>query len=54
MTYAVQFTRYFEDFGFEDCDTKDFNNLADAWNFFASIKDTDRNAQLWQGTTRLH
>lgn len=54
MTFTVQFTRYFEEFGFYDCDTKEFNNLADAWNYFTSIKDTDENAQLWQCTTRLH
>jgi len=52
MKYKVQFTRYYEEFGFDDVDTKEFDNLKDAWNFYNSIKD-DRNVQLWEGKDRI-
>lgn len=62
MIYTVQFTRYFEEFGFNDCDKKDFDNLKDAWAFYNEKKENkdDRYVQLWvkkEGEaygTRLH
>lgn len=53
MTFTVWFTRIF-DGEYEGADTKEFSNLNDAWNYYLSIKDTDRNAQLWAGNDRLH
>ncbi len=51
--FTVWFTRNF-DKEYEGADSKEFNNLKDAWNFYIGIKDTDRNAQLWEGENRLH
>ena len=53
MTYTVQFTRYFEEFGFEDCDTKEFDNLKEASAFYQE-NINDVNVQLWAGKDRLH
>lgn len=53
MTYKVQYTRYFEEFGFEDCDTKEFDNLKSAWVFYQE-NINDKNVQLWAGEVRLH
>lgn len=50
--YKVQFTRYFEEFGLEDCDTMEFDNLKEASLFYELHKD-DSNVQLWVGTDRL-
>lgn len=34
MKVVVEFTRYFEEFGFEDFDTKEFATLNEANDFF--------------------
>lgn len=34
MKFVVEFTRYFEEFGCEDFDTKEFETLNEANNFF--------------------
>lgn len=34
MKVAVEFIRYFEELGFDDFDTKEFETLKDANNFF--------------------
>lgn len=34
MKVEVEFIRYFEELGFEDYDTKEFNSLNDANEFF--------------------
>lgn len=52
MTYKVQFTRYFEEFGFEDCDTREFDNIKDA-NDFYNKHEGDSNLQLWAGKDRI-
>ena len=55
MTFRVWFTGIFETEGieYEGADTKEFDNLKDAWNFYFSIKDTDRNAALYAGKDRI-
>lgn len=53
MKYTVQFTRYFEEFDFEDCDTKEFDNVKDANDFFNSINDDDNNKKLFAGRDRI-
>lgn len=54
-TVIVQFTRYFEEFGFEDCDTKEFDNLKDAYQLYCEIEETkeDRFLQLWFNGDRI-
>ncbi len=54
MTFTVQFTRFFEEFGCEDVDTKEFDNLKDAWNYYITIKDSDSNAKLYAGKDRIN
>jgi len=53
MKYKVQFTRYFEEFGFNDCDTKEFDNIKDANNFYNAISKDDKARQLWAGNDCL-
>lgn len=53
MTFTVWYTKIFDE-EYEGADIKEFNNLKDAWNYYSSIKDTDRNAQLWAGKSRIH
>lgn len=43
----VSFKRYFEEFGFDDYDSKDFDCLNDGFNFYNSIKDKYEDVQLW-------
>ncbi len=56
MTFKVYYTRTYVESGdvYEGADFIEFNALSDAWNYYASIKDTDHNAQLWAGENRLH
>lgn len=56
MIFKVWYTRIFDedDCPYEGADFIEFNSLSDAWNYYLSIKDTDRNAQLWAGNDRLH
>ena len=53
MTYKVQFTRYFEEFGCTDVDTAEFDNLKDAYNFYLENID-DEHVQLWEGNNRIN
>lgn len=53
MTFTVWYTKIFDE-EYEGADIKEFNNLKDAWNYYSSIKDTGRNAQLWAGKSRIH
>lgn len=53
MIFKVQYTKYFEEFGWEDVDTKEFDNLKDAWAFYLE-NINDKNVQLWAGKDRLH
>lgn len=46
MTYKVQYTRFFEEFGWEDVDTKEFDNLQEANDFYNNNLDDD-NIQMW-------
>lgn len=56
MTFKVYCTRTYVESGdvYEGADFIEFNALSDAWNYYASIKNTDHNAQLWAGENRLH
>ena len=53
MKYKVQFTRYFEEFDLYDCDTKEFDNLKEANEFFNSVSDDDENKKLFAGKDRI-
>ena len=54
MKYFVQFMRFFEEFGFEDADTKEFEALSDAWNFCqAKQAEGVKGVELWQITGDL-
>lgn len=46
MKYMVQFTRYFEEFGWEDVDTKEFDNIKDAYDFYSEKKEKDNQPDL--------
>lgn len=53
MVITVQFTRYFEELGFEDCDTKEFDNIKEANDFFNTIDDKDKGKKLFVGKDRI-
>ena len=50
--YKVQYTRFFEEFGCEDVDTTEFDNLSDAYEFYEEKKNDER-VQLWCNNDRL-
>ena len=52
MTYTVQFTRYFEEFGCEDVDTKEFDTLKEANDFYEEHLN-DKNLKLYAGKDRI-
>lgn len=52
MLYTVQFTRFFAEFGWEDVDTMEFDNLKDA-NDFYEIHKNDENVKLFVGKDRI-
>lgn len=50
MTFTVFYTRYFEEYSWYDPDTKEFDNLKDAWAFYNEMKNEnpeDRNLALY-------
>ena len=53
MKFTVQFTRYFEEFDIEDCDTKEFDTLKEANDFYNSISDNDRNKKIFCEKDRI-
>ncbi len=52
MIFIVQYTRYFKEFGCEDVDTKEFDNLKEANDFYNEHQD-DKNVMLFVGKDRL-
>ena len=51
MKIMVEYLRYFEEFGWEDFDTVEFNNIKDANNFYNNITSTDK--RIWVGEDRI-
>ena len=51
MKIMVEYLRYFEEFGCEDFDTVEFNNIKDANNFYNNITSTDK--RIWVGEDRM-
>ena len=51
MKIMVEYLRYFEEFGWEDFDTVEFNNIKDANNFYNNITSTDK--RIWVGEYRI-
>lgn len=50
MTFTVFYTRYFGKYGWYDPDTKEFDSLTEAWNFYNEMKTenpADRNLALF-------
>lgn len=52
MTFTVQYTRYFEEFGCTDVDQTEFDNLKDAYDFYKENID-DKNVKLYVGKDRI-
>ena len=54
MTYKVQYTRFFEEFGCTDIDTREFESLRDAYEFMSElVKQGDKNAKMYAGNDRI-
>ena len=51
MKIMVEYLRYFEEFGWQDFDTVEFNNIKDANNFYNNITSTDK--RIWVGEDRI-
>lgn len=49
MRFTVEFMRYFEEFGCEDFDTREFDSLKDAYQFYNTLKDGGTDVRLYQG-----
>ena len=52
MTFKVQITRYFEEFGCTDTDLVEFDDLKDAYEFYNNNID-DKNLKLYAGNDRI-
>lgn len=52
MTYTVQYTRFFEEFGCEDIDSKEFESISEANEFFNQHSD-DENIKMFAGNERI-
>ena len=49
MTFTVEYKRYFEEFGWDDFDAEDFDNLADAYARYNELKETTDTRLLVDG-----
>ena len=47
----VEYWRYFEEFGWENFDTVEFDNIKDANDFYNNITSTDK--RIWVGKDRI-
>lgn len=54
MTFTVEYKRYFEEFGWEDYDTEDFDNLKEAWARYNELKAEYEDVRLLADGTRIH
>lgn len=54
MKFTVEYMRYFEEFGWNDFDTEEFDKLADAWRRYNELKETSEDVRLWADGQRLH
>lgn len=55
MVFIVQYTRYFEEFGCNDIDTKEFDNLKEANDFYNERLTLcgDTSVKLYAGKDRI-
>lgn len=52
MAFTVEYMRYFEEFGWNDFDTEEYDNLADAYARYNELKDTTE-TRLWADKQRI-
>lgn len=52
MVFMVEYMRYFEEFGWNDFDTEEYDNLADAYARYNELKDTTE-TRLWADKQRI-
>ena len=53
MAFTVEYMRYFEEFGWNDFDTEEFDNLKDAYARYNELKETTETRLLVDGQ-RIH
>ena len=54
MTFTVEYMRYFEEFGWNDFDTEDFDSLSEAYQRYNELKHTSEDVRLLADGTRIH
>lgn len=54
MTFTVEYMRYFEEFGWNDFDTEDYDNLSDAYSRYNELSKTSEDVRLLANGQRIH
>ena len=54
MTFTVEYLRYFEEYGWNDFDTEDYDNLADAYRRYTALKEVTDDVRLLVNGERIH
>ena len=54
MTFTVEYVRYFEEYGWEDFDTEQFDNLSEAWERYNELKEISSDVRLLADGQRIH